>query len=395
MRRDRLAGATSPDDELVELIYGALLGESPWQKFLNRLADSAPSGKTLLVLHDQRKNNGYIPLASGIPQDVLHAYNSHFARINPFMKPASVKPVGVGLIDEELMPSSELIKSEFFNDLLKPHEMPARVALTINRDSGYQFVLASLGNAFDEECKLNIANQLTRLYPHLKRASDYYRNNPDISAATELGSSLFDAIDVGLVIVGDRARMKAVSRTGELMLSRSSAISVSTLGTVSLRDPNAHAVLKDMLGRTYTGPKVVGIATATTELTMVRLQRDDISTFFDGPTVALLMGFSSDQRSVARRRRFDTRQDGERDRRRGEIVARNRPRAVEERLQQDRHAQAVGTGPSGVVRQASRRRSIRRPFLGPSSHAAGPDCGAPHGKTPTRFSGRAPAGSTG
>ena len=299
MRRDRLAGATTPDDELVELIYGALLGESPWQKFLNRLADSAPSGKTLLVLHDQRKNNGYIPLASGIPQDVLHAYNSHFARINPFMKPASVKPVGVGLIDEELMPSSELIKSEFFNDLLKPHEMPARVALTINRDSGYQFVLASLGNAFDEECKLNIANQLTRLYPHLKRASDYYRNNPDISAATELGSSLFDAIDVGLVIVGDRARMKAVSRTGELMLSRSSAISVSTLGTVSLRDPNAHAVLKDMLGRTYTGPKVVGIATATTELTMVRLQRDDISTFFDGPTVALLMGFSSDQRSVS------------------------------------------------------------------------------------------------
>jgi hypothetical protein len=125
------AGELVPDDELVDLIYAALLGEASWQRFLDRLAASAPSGKTLLVMHDNNRNDGYIPIASGIPKDVLGRYNGYFAGVNPFMKPASLAPVGVGLIDEALVPRSDLFKSEFFNDLLKPHEMPSRVALTV------------------------------------------------------------------------------------------------------------------------------------------------------------------------------------------------------------------------------------------------------------------------
>jgi DNA-binding CsgD family transcriptional regulator len=292
-------GALTDDGELIDLIYAALLGEAPWQRFLDRLADSAPSGKTVLVMHDNGKSNGYIPLASGIPSDVLGNYNGYFATVNPFMGPASIKPVGVGLVDEELVPNAELVQSEFFNDLLKPHEMPERVALTINRERGYQFVLASLGDAFDHECKHNIADQLTRLYPHLRRASDYYRKSPASRAATELGCSLFDAIDIGVVVVGDSGRMKALSKTGELMLSKSSAIRVSPIGIVSLRDPKAQSVMADMVTRVYAGPKVVRVATKGTNLTLIRVQRDQISLFFDGPTVVVLMNLPAHEQNLA------------------------------------------------------------------------------------------------
>jgi DNA-binding CsgD family transcriptional regulator len=293
------AGALTGDDELIDLIYAALLGEAPWQRFLDRLADSAPSGKTVLVMHDNGKSDGYIPLASGIPNDVLRNYNGYFATVNPFMRPASIKPVGIGLIDEELVPNEELVRSEFFNDLLKPHEMPARVALTINRERGYQFVLASLGDAFDYECKQNVAGQLTRLFPHLRRASEYYRKGPASRAATELGCSLFDAIDIGVIVVGDGGRMKTLSATGELMLNKSSAVRVSPLGAVSLRDPKAQSALMEMTTRLYAGPKVVSVAAKGANLTLIRVQRDEVSLFFDGPTVVILMNLPANEQNFA------------------------------------------------------------------------------------------------
>lgn len=296
---DRVSGVLKSDGELIDLIYAALLGETSWQRFLDQLADSAPSGKTLMVMHDNRRNNGYIPLASGIPADVLQAYNGYFATINPFMKPASQKPVGIGLVDEELLPISDLTRSEFFNDLLKPNEMPSRVALTIGRESSYQFILASLGCAFDTDRKQNIADQMTRLYPHLKRASEYYRNGPDARAVTELGSSLFDAVDIGVVVVGDESRLKAISHAGELIIHKSSALRISALGTASLRDHEAQSVLEGMLLRTYIGPKVVNVATKDTGLTLIRLNRGDISTFFDGPTVIVLMKLSANERALS------------------------------------------------------------------------------------------------
>jgi DNA-binding CsgD family transcriptional regulator len=292
------AGELVPDDELVDLIYAALLGEASWQRFLDRLAASAPSGKTLLVMHDNNRNDGYIPIASGIPKDVLGRYNGYFAGVNPFMKPASLAPVGVGLIDEALVPRSDLFKSEFFNDLLKPHEMPSRVALTVERDAGFQFILASLGTDYDDDCKLRIAEQMTRLHPHLRRAAIYYRRGTDEKVSTELGNSLFDALDIGVVVVGDRSQVKAISRTAEVIVRQSSVLRVSKIGSVSLRDEAVQALLSDMLVRTYSGPKVAHAAINNVQLSFIRIQRDRISTFFNGPTVVILLNVAAGHKSA-------------------------------------------------------------------------------------------------
>lgn len=294
-----MRGASTPDDELIDLIYAALLGESTWQRFLDGLANSAPSGKTVMVMHDNNIDNGYIPLASGISKHTLTNYNGYFSHVNPFMKPASVRPTGVGYIDEELVPKHEIERTEFFNDLLAPNEMPSRVALTITRESDYQFILASLGSAFDEECKRNVADQLTRLSPHLKRAADYYRNAPEAQTASELGASIFDAVDMGLVIIGDGFRVKAISRAGSVIVRQTSLLGISILGTVSIRDEQAQSLLSDMLKRTYSGPKVASLVALGTRMTFIRTYRDDISLFFNGPSVILLL------ENRARRNAFD------------------------------------------------------------------------------------------
>lgn len=286
---ERHKGASTSDDELVDLIYAALLGESSWQRFLDRLADSTPTGKTVLILHDNNKDDGYIPLASGISPDTLKNYNGYYSKINPFMVPASLRPIGIGFTDDELAPRRELERTEFFNDLLSPNEMCSRVSITIGREAEYQFILATLGSNLDQECKKNTASQLTRIYPHLKRAAKYYRKGSDTQAASELGASILDAIDIGVMLVSDGFRIRARSEVSDILVQQTSVLSVSPLGTISIRDEDAQTLLLGMLSRTYSGPKIANRITKGVRLTFVRIARDEISDFFDGPTVVILI----------------------------------------------------------------------------------------------------------
>ncbi|WP_417330869.1 hypothetical protein [Halomonas cupida] len=95
---------TSATDKLADLIYASMLGESPWQHFLDQLAYQVPNGKTVLVMHDEAAARGHIPLASGVDPGILRLYGSYYASVNPFIAPAATRPNGVGFVDEALVP---------------------------------------------------------------------------------------------------------------------------------------------------------------------------------------------------------------------------------------------------------------------------------------------------
>ena len=65
-------------DQLVDLIYAAMLGEVPWQKFVKELGEGLPDGRATLFFHDPAGGRGKFLLTSGInPQDV-RAYNGAY-----------------------------------------------------------------------------------------------------------------------------------------------------------------------------------------------------------------------------------------------------------------------------------------------------------------------------
>lgn len=94
---------------------------------------------------------------------------------------------------------------------------------------------------------------------------------------------------MGLVVIGDGFRVKSISQAGSAIVRQTSLFSISILGTVSIRDGEAQSLLTDMLKRTYSGPKVVSIVALATRITFIRTYRDDISLFFNEPSVILLL----------------------------------------------------------------------------------------------------------
>lgn len=281
--------APHTDGDLVDLIYAALLGEASWQDFLDRLSAVIPDGKTVLFFHDANRGKGAYALTAGLDDNAVSAHNQHYGAINPWMPRASIRQIGVGVVADQMLPHVELVETEFYNDFLRPNGVRSAVGVTIERADGLSFLLSTMTSERDPESNRPFAEQLTRIAPHLKRACNHYRTHALGHSATELGVSLFNAVDIGLIVIGDNARVRTISDAGQRMMAEHAPFSVSPLGILTGRCDEVRRALGAMLSRDYDGAKAISLCCNGIRLTLVRIEKDDISLYFQGPTVVVLM----------------------------------------------------------------------------------------------------------
>jgi DNA-binding CsgD family transcriptional regulator len=281
------------DDDLIDLVYASLLGESGWNDFLDRLSARLPGGKTVFFFHDSVRNRGDLSLSSGLGEEALRAYGQHYSRINPWMAKASVRPIGLGVVSEQMLDRADLVRTEFYGDFMRSIGAEAAVGVTIVRESGRSLLLSTLTERADPHQNLAAAETLTRLAPHLKRAFRYYQTGPFQKAMSEVGDHLFEETDIGLVIVGDGMTVKTVSAAAARHLEGGEGIGISPTGRITLADQGAARALQQMVDRLAQGPRVHTHVTAASgkmcKITLVKLAKDPISAFFEGPTVAILI----------------------------------------------------------------------------------------------------------
>lgn len=283
------AGYQQSDGELIDLIYGALLGEASWQDFLDRLSNHAPDGRTILFSHNMSQADEYLAMASRFEGPELESYASHYVDVNPWLDHCAVRKVGLGIYSDQIVPPEELIRTEFYNDWLMPNNIACSVGVTIDKHGACPLIISTVTSRADPSMNSMFSDQLTRIAPHLRRAARFYRNTPTLWAGFDLSVSLFDAVDIGAIIVGEDARIKAISPTGQELLDGGPLASISALGQVRLRSEDAQTQLREMLKRTYAGDKTVSVISDGLKLTLIRIEKDRISLYFEGPTVVMLI----------------------------------------------------------------------------------------------------------
>ena len=277
------------DDELVDLIYASLLGETSWTFFLDRIAAGMPDGLAALFSHDISRGEGLVALYTGRDDSFFRAYEKHYVNVSPWVPRCALRRVGEGILADDVFSHDRLVHTEFYNDFLVRNQIQTSMGVTVVRDNERSLMLTSLTSCADPEVNRPIADRFTRISPHLRRAADFYRNNPYAPAVSELGGNIMDARDVGMIMVGDGCRPKAVSVRGQEVLSNGSPARVTPVGRLSLCDGRAQSVLVDMLALDYEGPKSLAFDIGGARLTLVHVRKDRFSFFFEGPTVILLV----------------------------------------------------------------------------------------------------------
>ncbi|MGV3551157.1 helix-turn-helix transcriptional regulator [Rhizobium sp.] len=277
------------DAQLVDLIYATVFGEATWMDFLSKLDEALPGGMTGLLYHDANRSQGAIDINSRLPADWAQRYGQHYSKINPWMPAASVRKIGVGVVAEQMLPRDKFVRTEFYNDCFLELELESAVGITIDRQNGRSLLLSTMTTSADADANKAAAERLTRLAPHLSRAFGHFQAGYRNKVIAEVGDAVFDAVDIGMVVVGYAGKPKSISAAASQIMERTQVLRVGLSGAVKLADNEAQRVLNAMLAPDYDGPRMVSMLSGATRICLINVQKDPQAIYFEGPTVVITL----------------------------------------------------------------------------------------------------------
>jgi DNA-binding CsgD family transcriptional regulator len=218
---------------LTALIYEAALDPQCWPHFLDQFADSINGH--LATLWSVRPGGDISMLASARTDPAFHAaYYEHYAEIDPWVLEGRRKDLfrpGVARLGEEIVSSSELRRTEFFNDLGRKFGLYGGLGTVFGPKGSWGCVSVSqrrFGQFGEPEQGL-----MEILSPHLERAMTIGSRLTDLDTLRCATEDLLEHLSVGAIIVDRISRPLVVNSVARKILG--SGLRSTTAGLVAER----------------------------------------------------------------------------------------------------------------------------------------------------------------
>jgi DNA-binding CsgD family transcriptional regulator len=205
--------------EIVESIYDAATDPSLWSAALEKLA--APShGIAFMTLRNlDRPPVGWSNLVVGMEQDWLAAYLAHYSSRVAWVKTAvPSRPVGKATPSEAVIRRSDLFKTEWGNDFLRPQGLISGIGVTVFRERDQ---LMSAGLFVPEKAEAKQAAHVAlvqRVTPHLQRALKVNRQLSGADFRWQAAEECFDRLAVGVVMLSPNMTIRFANAEAERIL---------------------------------------------------------------------------------------------------------------------------------------------------------------------------------
>ncbi|ESW61104.1 MAG: hypothetical protein Q27BPR15_08305 [Rhodobacter sp. CACIA14H1] len=277
-------------DDPVDLIYAALVGEVPLSRVVSAVNATVPDGRTTLFHHDVNDGHGRFALTAGFDQGDIHRYDRDYAKVNPWMPHAALRPVGRGVVADQMLPFEMLRRTAFHDGFLRPLGVRSAVGVTIERSGGRLFLLSILTGAGGIEANTRHAALLGTLAPHLRRAMRVWRRAPSLEGTT---AAVLETLGTGAMILGSGLRVAGSSRIAASLVGTGRGLEVDAAGRLRLSDPQIEARLRRLLDWPLPAePEFETVLMGDGQATRLRARRlvaEGLSALLDEPSVILLL----------------------------------------------------------------------------------------------------------
>lgn len=241
--------------ELVRSIYEAGMEPERWPRVLDDAVAHFGARIGMLWTHDFSTNSIYRPNAqlscmAGVDDAGAGAFKSHYYAMNVWVPRSANLQEGCTVLSSELYPESQLERTEFYADWLRPldlfHAIGSAVIKDASRHVKLSFVRPRRAGAFDPGER----RRLAFLLPHVRNAFLLHRQFGHLRALAHSACAALDCLAVGVVLLArsgevlhaNEAAKRAVESTRALKLSGAMACAVPS-ETAALRKLVADAVL--------------------------------------------------------------------------------------------------------------------------------------------------------
>jgi DNA-binding CsgD family transcriptional regulator/PAS domain-containing protein len=244
---DRFVGEQLP--RLLELLYDAALDHSRWQAFLDALTPCFGGATGIMYGFDGVRGAMDFTYNFGSDPAFIQSYDRYYGRINPYPNLALSMPPGKVAMAADALDTETLCRTEFFNDWMRPQEIPAEYFGMLVHKHGSRGVVMGLA---PQAALLNrnqhiYLRQLRLLMPHMARAAELNRIAAVGRQTVRVLGAALEALAAGAFLIDRAGRIVLANQRGEALMRSQCALSVSPCGAVRAAGPRCDSTLQAAL----------------------------------------------------------------------------------------------------------------------------------------------------
>lgn len=216
---------------LVDHIYGAATDASRWPVFLASLGQHLEAHIAALFVQDITNPAAAFSFCHGMAPEWQLAYRDYYVARNVWMRPGwHLRPVRT---TEELYPTDQLRKSEYYADFLCAIDVRHGVGGTVSRDGSLtaNLMVMRKRREFGEHGR----GVVSMLIPHLRRALRIYRRMAVAGLEERAMLAVLDRLRTGVLLVDRHARPVFVNAEARRIAAARDGLSIGRDGVAGAR----------------------------------------------------------------------------------------------------------------------------------------------------------------
>lgn len=225
-------------------LFATAMGHASWEDFLGKLSQKSGDICVHMFGYDLEAGLSIDLAAHGYAPEHINTYMDYYANLNAWAPGFVAHDAGRVVDCEQMCTSSQLFKTEFYQDWLRPQEDIAQGggALLFKNETRVFALGGNIRVKDADKLKNSWLSSVNQLIPHLQQAFEVKR----LLAGGNLESVLIAREDLrfvpGIVVLSPAGRVIFSNPVAHEMLERGSPISKDILGRVYYRDSGASRV---------------------------------------------------------------------------------------------------------------------------------------------------------
>lgn len=218
--------------DLIHRIYDSAVDARQWHHFLTGFAEAVGAHAAGLLVQDLRDHQGNLSEGQGFDPFWEQRYAEHYAGLNIWLQRGShlLRHPGIVITSQALIRESELEKTEFFNDFLRPqghfYSFGASIAYEESVISGITALRSKSADGF-AAAEVDLLQQLM---PHLQSALRLHHRIAGLALELKHTSAALDRLPQGLLIIDSVGRIVFMNRLAESILRTGDGLMLAANG---------------------------------------------------------------------------------------------------------------------------------------------------------------------